>query len=347
MDESTLRLELNKLRNLTDVFVTTYTHQPLIGVSSETDSRGKTLYYEYDAFKRLALIRDQDHNILKKICYNYAGQPENCSFFGNPQMSQTFTKTNCSSDYVGTSGTYTVPPNKYFSATSLNDAQAQAQKDIDLNGQTFVNNNSSSGATCIPMVKSTNTGTIPYTVSITNIATGTVSTVTAYPSSSSVQIGQLTPGNYNITLTPYSVTTSQISLNGNTQTGGTISFSNVVVSTPILITITPVSGGPCSFTMNSGYSSPSNNITNNGTTVSFYMIFYSTSVMVQGNNYQVATINGSCRPSAIRTITTSVGGRNWTITIYPDGRMFWQMAYGSAQLNPYSTVGTSTLTYSL
>lgn len=77
-DENSLRTELNKLRSLSGAFVSTYTYKPLIGISSETDPRGRSIYYEYDKMNRLVLVRDHDNNILKKICYNYAGQPENC-----------------------------------------------------------------------------------------------------------------------------------------------------------------------------------------------------------------------------------------------------------------------------
>lgn len=77
-DENIMRAELNKLRLITDAFATTYTYKPLVGISSETDPRGRTTYYEYDKLNRLVLVKDHESKIVKKICYNYAGQPEDC-----------------------------------------------------------------------------------------------------------------------------------------------------------------------------------------------------------------------------------------------------------------------------
>lgn len=58
--------------------MTTYTYAPLVGMTSQTDVNNRTTYFEYDGFGRLFLVRDQDKKILKKYCYNYAGQPEAC-----------------------------------------------------------------------------------------------------------------------------------------------------------------------------------------------------------------------------------------------------------------------------
>jgi YD repeat-containing protein len=76
--DAAMRTELNKLRSLSGVLVTTLTHKPLVGVTSETDPNGKTTYYEYDNLNRLRLIRDKDQNIIKKFCYNYFNQVEDC-----------------------------------------------------------------------------------------------------------------------------------------------------------------------------------------------------------------------------------------------------------------------------
>lgn len=78
-DQATLITLLNKIRStLTNAMVTTYTYKPLAGVSSITDPKGITLYYEYDNNNRLAIIKDQNLNILQTFCYNYNGQSADC-----------------------------------------------------------------------------------------------------------------------------------------------------------------------------------------------------------------------------------------------------------------------------
>jgi YD repeat-containing protein len=57
-----------------DAVMTTYTYDPLIGMTSSTDANNITTYYDYDGLGRLFLIKDDKGNILKKYDYQYAGQ---------------------------------------------------------------------------------------------------------------------------------------------------------------------------------------------------------------------------------------------------------------------------------
>ena len=72
--EQTLREWLNKLRavqQLKKAQITTYTYDPLVGLTSITDPRGKTVFYEYDDFNRLQFIKNSENKILKEYQYNY------------------------------------------------------------------------------------------------------------------------------------------------------------------------------------------------------------------------------------------------------------------------------------
>jgi YD repeat-containing protein len=86
LTDAQMRTELAKLRQLTNCLVTTYTYAPLVGITSQSDANNRTTYYEYDGFNRLQHIRDDDNNILKKYCYNYAGQSIDCKPTNRPTI---------------------------------------------------------------------------------------------------------------------------------------------------------------------------------------------------------------------------------------------------------------------
>ncbi|WP_166437113.1 DUF5977 domain-containing protein [Niastella caeni] len=151
-DDQALRTELNKIRvNFPIALVKTFTYKPLIGITSQTDAGNHTTYYEYDAFGRLVLVRDQDGNAIKKICYNYAGQPENCTgapIYINAATVGRFTKQGCSTGYSGSVVSYGVAPGKYTSTISQADADQKAMDEVNANGQSHAN----AVGTCTPTV---------------------------------------------------------------------------------------------------------------------------------------------------------------------------------------------------
>jgi len=64
----------NQLRGLSNAMVTTYTYDPLTGITSMTDPKGYTTYYEYDDFNRLKQVKDADGNVVSHNEYHYKGQ---------------------------------------------------------------------------------------------------------------------------------------------------------------------------------------------------------------------------------------------------------------------------------
>lgn len=66
--------KVNSLRNTAgfkDARITTFTYKPLIGMTSQTDPKGLTSYYQYDNFQRLWRIKDQNGKIVKEYNYHY------------------------------------------------------------------------------------------------------------------------------------------------------------------------------------------------------------------------------------------------------------------------------------
>ena len=117
----------------------TYTYQPLVGITSQGDINGHIVYYEYDGMNRLVMVRDQNRNVLKKICYNYYGQKENCpqAVYWNAALSKVFKKNNCSTGYIGSSVIYSVPAGVHSSTISQDDANNFGTFDAD--GQNYAN----------------------------------------------------------------------------------------------------------------------------------------------------------------------------------------------------------------
>lgn len=55
--------------------MTTMTYTPLVGMTSQTDPSGRTIFYEYDNLGRLLRVRDEQGRVLTEQEYRYAAQP--------------------------------------------------------------------------------------------------------------------------------------------------------------------------------------------------------------------------------------------------------------------------------
>jgi hypothetical protein len=58
--------------------MSTVGYDNLLRKTSECDVNNRIQYYEYDGLSRVIIIRNENKNILKKYCYTFNGQQENC-----------------------------------------------------------------------------------------------------------------------------------------------------------------------------------------------------------------------------------------------------------------------------
>jgi hypothetical protein len=232
-DDISLRSHLNNLRNMPGALVTTYTYKPLVGMTSQTDANGKTIYYEYDRFNRLVLVRDKDNNVIKKICYSYAGQPEdctvNCTNF-TPNWQNTTTALRCQQGSCGNTG-----------------YQEQEQKDMNPCSPTYnqtqwvaagYNPTACPAQTCVPLTSTNIYGIAGFTASYYNTATG----ITYYlpvPATTGLQpLGNIPSGNYNLT-----ISRAGSNVYGTYYSG--CKFQAITGSTPVVFYNVPVSPSGC------------------------------------------------------------------------------------------------------
>ena len=153
MDGATLLTELNRIRTgIPAAQITTYTYKPLVGVTSITDPNNKANTYEYDAFSRLALIKDQGDNVVKKIDYQYAGGNAQSTFnvYYNDQQQGSFTCQHCAYGYTASSSVlYTVAAGRFYSLISIQDANAKAQAFLQLNGPVYAEVSATNNSMCL------------------------------------------------------------------------------------------------------------------------------------------------------------------------------------------------------
>jgi hypothetical protein len=232
---------IDELRLYPDnALMTTMTYDPLIGMTTQCDVNSRINYYEYDEQNRLILIRDQDKNIIKKVCYNYAGQTENCNIYYNTEQSGSFTRNNCGSGYTGGSVTYTVPPNTYVSTINVDSANSKALADVAMNKEAYANALGSCTPTSVPLSSLNTTGASGFNAVYTNVSTQQQYTFSISSATGMQTLGSVPPGTYNITISkPGNNTKWVISVYSDSQCNmswvyaKSATFYNIVVSSSI------------------------------------------------------------------------------------------------------------------
>jgi len=153
--ESVLKNELEAFRvSLPQGILASYfIYKPLIGIKSQTETNGRSTYYEYDPLNRLKLIKDPYYNILKQFCYNYAGQPINCfdQIFSNSTQTLNFTRENCGPGFSGGTVAFTAQQGMFTSTISPQDANNKAIAYLNANGVAYANAN----GICTPLISCT------------------------------------------------------------------------------------------------------------------------------------------------------------------------------------------------
>lgn len=91
--------------NLSNAQITTYTCKPLVGITSQTDSRGITTNYNYDTYNRLSLVSNNDNKIVGRNQYAYyAGNGSNQGYVNI----EATLKTNSIVYVLGTTGSSSI-----------------------------------------------------------------------------------------------------------------------------------------------------------------------------------------------------------------------------------------------
>ncbi|KIC89215.1 DUF5977 domain-containing protein [Flavihumibacter sp. ZG627] len=189
IDEVRLHPENSQMR--------TYTHTPLIGITSEGDHNGNLTYYDYDSMGNLYLVKNESRSILKKFCYNYSGQLVSCDPFYNDDKSGTYSRSNCASGYTGGSYYVNIPAGMFSSTVSKADANNQATA----YGQAQANIYGACTSSTVSLLCNNNVSNGTFFISFFNESTGA-----SYNFTSSygygVTLGSIPAGNYTISITP-------------------------------------------------------------------------------------------------------------------------------------------------
>lgn len=149
--------------------------------------------------------------------------------------------------------------------------------------------------------------------------------------------GEILKSALNTNSTSFSYTCSQT---------GTLKIQCVITDNQTGVTSTASTNINCvfNFTFQPGFNNVDNSFILVGSTISFYMAFWTTSTMLSNTSYLLANVGAGARPSTPQNITYTTANRNWVIIITPSGDIYLRITNGS---DFSGSVGFGTLSYTL
>ncbi|MDR3713341.1 MAG: DUF5977 domain-containing protein [Puia sp.] len=358
----------------------TTAYDPLVGKISESDQNNRITYYEYDNLGRLRFVKDENHNAVKMYEYNNVSSAKQNGCPGtyyNNLITETFTRSNCGSTFLGGDVTFTEPANKYSSVYSQSDADMQAEMDLMTNGQAYADANGSCtllyyNAAQSQTIYSQNCpdGMVPGAMTYTVPANRYSSVISqadadqqaadeiyanaqAYANDplnavcniSTVPVWVTDPGavpQCETQGTPATNTGYQTVIakdqNPNSASYGQTQYIRIAMNT----TSCPM---PCYLTDANKWTSNSVSIVASGPTVTFSMVSYEEGIFSFTSPTKIGTYTNAaggsegCLPSATRSATVTESGRTWTVTVDTSGNIYIQLVSGTAP--PAGTSGSS------
>lgn len=333
----------------------TISYDPLIGKTSECDENNRITYYEYDELGRLRFIKDESKNIVKMYEYNLKSKVNGCpATYHNLAVSEVFTKNNCAAGYIGGDVIYTIPDSKYTSTISQDDVDQKVQAEFDALGQNYANTNGTctmlyynavlsttfTKEGCDPGYKgSTYTYTVPYGRFTSTISQADADAQAQDDMDANGQSLANFPGNASciVDTSPQYIgedgAPTQCQSNGHRLilvtdvNPNSSSYNQTQWADEGVDPSCPVS---CSFVSATGFTVDAGSPANNGTSVSFYLVFHSNSGTTYWyNSNTVAYVTGGCIPSVNRTLTMSESGRSWEVIIATDGSISVRLLSGT------------------
>lgn len=229
--------------------ISQYTYKSLLGITTSTDIKGLTTYYQYDNFHKLKSVKDHNGNIIRNYQYNYKPVPVSTVYY-NARKEARIIRNNCGVGKVGGEVVYVVPAGTYTSTLSQASADYRADRDIELNGQNYANN---AGSCNIDNSNPTNLNfnienSLPQGITVILNVNGTpVSDAKFIASGGSVTvttpISQGSLFNVSLMITSANLPHAALLSDGNIDIDGLVSsnniiFNNVNLSVPNTFTIT-------------------------------------------------------------------------------------------------------------